>query len=99
MYLPRSDLNLVLQKEAGVPKKVIKVEDIPGLSKFFLSLCFSLLKVEDIPGLMLLSVVSPICIFKEPIVTCHVIAYIIGKWLDASFLNVVISKLSWWMDY
>lgn len=26
---------LFIQKEAGVPKKIIKVEDIPGLSKFF----------------------------------------------------------------
>lgn len=24
-----------VQKEAGIPKKIIKVEDIPGLSKFF----------------------------------------------------------------
>lgn len=27
--------NIFVQKEAGVPKKLIKVEDIPGLSKFF----------------------------------------------------------------
>lgn len=27
--------NFFIQKEAGVPKKIIKVEDIPGLSKFF----------------------------------------------------------------
>lgn len=27
--------NIFVQKEAGVPKKIIKVEDIPGLSKFF----------------------------------------------------------------
>lgn len=25
----------IVQKEAGIPKKAIKVEDIPGLSKFF----------------------------------------------------------------
>lgn len=27
--------NFFVQKEAGIPKKIIKVEDIPGLSKFF----------------------------------------------------------------
>lgn len=29
--------NIFVQKEAGIPKKIIKVEDIPGLSKFFLA--------------------------------------------------------------
>ena len=29
--------NMFVQKEAGIPKKIIKVEDIPGLSKFFLA--------------------------------------------------------------
>ena len=33
-------LNWLMQKEAGIPKKAIKAEDIPGLSKFFLSLLF-----------------------------------------------------------
>jgi hypothetical protein len=37
--------NLFVQKEAGIPKKIIKVEDIPGLSKFYnssslVSICF-----------------------------------------------------------
>lgn len=26
------------QKEAGIPKKIVKVEDIPGLSKFLFPL-------------------------------------------------------------
>ena len=27
--------NLFDQNEAGIPKKILKIEDIPGLSKFF----------------------------------------------------------------
>lgn len=30
-----ANFNILFQKEAGIPKKNIKVEDIPGLSEYF----------------------------------------------------------------
>lgn len=50
-----------MQKEAGVPKKVVKVEDIPGLSESFVCLHFSSLKVLC-PGLVVSRVIH---IFKD----------------------------------